>query len=555
MQTANRTMSLILLSLVATSCGEVTGLSSSSSSNSGLDNPASGFNSDITSNNITEIDLSEGAFTYSLDNTDDAVIMVVSYNEDEDQQGFQILTSESEAEAGDYLMASVNGTEDEMPDTSATEAVHESLRYMEASLSDPASGFTQLRTVEFSESQAEVEDERTFKIIQSFSDTSQYTTINAVLVYEGDHILHYIDERDYNEMSDEDLDTTVEMVEDVDQNMIPIAHELGGEPSDVDGNGRMFTVQTREVNEYSGIYNSLITGYFFAGDTFPTSSSNIAEMAAFIVNDPTGQHGVPVSNNIFFNNIFKGVILHEYQHAINFNQHYRVNNVSTEESWLNEGLSHIFEDIENIPLGSVSTSVNYARSATTSVDDFELAESGIENFSRVSTYLGDIHNVCFTCGSNLKQRGGSYLMLRYAYEQSDDGNALIRNLINGRYRGTENIKDVMFGDHTDNESFSGFLSLWGTAMLLSNTDISHLDLDEQEKYEFKGINLRAIQNDNRGTVLNGPALMTLGNSSFTAVLQGVSIGYIEVSADNIADLDNLYLNFENPNDFRAFLIQ
>ncbi|MBF0106732.1 MAG: hypothetical protein HQM16_15575 [Deltaproteobacteria bacterium] len=75
-----------------------------------------------------------------------------------------------------------------------------------------------------------------------------------------------------------------------------------------------------------------------------------------------------------------------------------------------------------------------------------MTSSGLENPARVSSYLSEVSDVCFTCGTSLRERGGSYLF-RYLYEQAelgnlpavDSGNELLSALVDTDLRDVENV--------------------------------------------------------------------------------------------------------------------
>lgn len=525
-------LALCILSLSLMQCTEVTGISTSDSNNADTqNNPDGEYDSQIVGDNITELTLTGDSQALSLDlaEGEEAVLLMVSSDENGEQHGFQLVNSESVAESGFAASMSDEPTDD-------TEEAHNLLRTSEEDLLS-WSRFANNSTG-FAAAQNSASDEKTFKIIQSFSDTSQYTELNTILIYEGDNVHLYLDERDYDSLSSDQVSQMLDKVEHFDTEVAPQEYEMFGQPSDVDDNGVEYIVATREVNEYYNTLGSFVTGYFYAGDTFASDinpGSNEAEVVFTIVPDADGTHGAYVSDTIYFENIFEGVIAHEVQHCINFNERYLQNNASIELPALNEFLSHLAEDMLN-----------------------NMDSTGNENYSRIASGLSNLQNIDIFGGTALAQRGIGYLLIRYFYEQAEkshfenvaDGQALIRGLLTSPHRGVDNLKYVLFGDVTADSEFAEWLSRFAITLYLSDTDLSDGDY-----YQMEGLSLRAISNDNRGTYLNGPPLIDLGSNTLTAVLDGVSMAFVTIEASDLSASGTVYLNVQDTTSLNAFLIQ
>jgi hypothetical protein len=298
------------------------------------------------------------------------------------------------------------------------------------------------------------------------------------------------------------------------------------------------------VNKLGGSSGGIVTGFFYAIDLFDTSQySNSNEMEVFytFVPDPSGEYGSTVSKDFALTNILPGVLPHEFQHMINFNQHYFVNAGSSESGWLNEGLSHLAEDLYSLDGNDYMTA------------------SGLENPARVGSYLSSISNICFTCGTSLSQRGGSYLYLRYLYEQAENGeipgalsgSELIGNLLNTNRRGIDNVIYAAFGSSGTDEDFKATLGLFSLAIYLSNSGLS-----DDERLNFGGINLRGLQDDNRGTVLTGPQVQNVSTLPFTDTLTGTAVTYMKISGASLTESGGvLDLGFVDSADFSGFAIR
>ena len=332
--------------------------------------------------------------------TERYVLAIYNYNSEGSTEAYQV----GNLNAGTNIAALL--TSPQALTNDVTEDFHQQLREMEADLDEAAylGGEGSSGSLKFATTDPEVGSTRTLKVLTSFSSGSQYANVTAALRYKSSDFLVYVDARDDGAISDSELQSLMDPFQGVVSSERTI---FGGNESDVDNNGRFVIFLTREVNKLGGSAGGIITGFFYAVDLFSTSTypqSNEMEIFYTYIPDPSGQHGTAISKSFSLSNILPSVVPHEFQHMINFNMHFFENNGPAEKSFLNEALSHLAEDIY-----SLNTS-NY------------MEETGIENPARVSGYLDQIDTLCFSCGSSLYQRGGSYLFIRYLYEQAEKGN-------------------------------------------------------------------------------------------------------------------------------------
>jgi len=501
---------LIVLGLVfgLMSCGGAqfdSDAASSSSSGSTTSNVLAGSINTLNTTNASDVSITFD----SLTDDEEVLMMLYSYDEETTSTGFQLGTSDSSLSSS-YLMNDFEATD-------TADDFNEALRQLERDIDDNALAATRSANMQYAVKYAAVGSQKNFKVITSTSSTSNYNTVTATLRHSTSDYEFYVDNRNASAISDADLEDLANgfSADDV--------RTLFGNESDVDANGKFAVLFTQEVNELGASSGGLITGFFYAVDLFDSSSysaSNEMEVYYTLVPDPNGDLGTAVSEDFCFSNVYPSVLPHEFQHMISFNQHFFMNGGSSEESWLNEALSHLAEDIINID-----------------ANDY-MAETSLENPSRVSSYLNNIDSLCFSCGSNLYQRGGSYLFVRYLYEQAELGNiaavtngaALIELLLNTDETGVDNIKTALFGEDATEAEFKDIVGKFSLAVYFSNTGNQTDDI-----YNFQGINLRALQNDGRGTVLNGPSIQTVTSLPFTDTLSGVGITYLSITGAEIND--------------------
>src|SRR5690606_30901546 len=142
-----------------------------------------------------------------------------------------------------------------------------------------------------------------------------------------------------------------------DELVYPTVVENFGEPTDIDGNGRILIVFTSAVNQMTGPEETeYVAGFFYARDLFPKSrtpplgscaASNSAELIYMMTPDPGGAIHRNVRPKRFVAERTPSVLGHELQHLVSASRRLRVVGTGdwNEEFWLNEGLSHIAEEL------------------------------------------------------------------------------------------------------------------------------------------------------------------------------------------------------------------
>lgn len=501
----------------------------------------------VVGGRIEELTLDGDELELNLNIRDDesAVLLLVGLDSAGATQGFQLGTgtdgSQNLSHASSKRM--LRNIVPEIGD--ATEFIHDELRELENKIpqkTEPAQPLRRRFATKSAaqKSQAAVQS-RSFKVLNSFSANDEYVTVTAERAYQGSNFDIYVDERDFDAFPLDELAAVAGTFDD----RVPDERDLFGNESDVDGDGKFSVLLTREINALGESYGGLITGYFYALDLFDAAiypASNESEIIYALVPNPDGALGeIKVSYELLMNNILPGVLPHEFQHMANFNAHRLVNSTGTEASWLNEGLSHLAEDIYGID------------------ESGYLPSSGIENPSRVANYLNNVDKTCFTCGSTLAQRGGAYLFLRYLYEQADrgrltgaqDGMSFLWNLTDGLHRDIRNVANAIDGDPNGIPAFQEALASFGLTLYLSGSDQDHDD-----DFEISGLNLRSFQDDNRGTVLNGPAILNADDLPLVETLSGYSLAYVQISGASLNSSNGkLDLKVADGDKFKAYLIQ
>jgi hypothetical protein len=230
-----------------------------------------------------------------------------------------------------------------------------------------------------------------------------------------------------------------------------------GGPTDLDTNERVVAFYTRAVNELSPPASSVVTlGYFTSRDLFSSAPascprSNEGEMFYMLVPDPTGAVNSNVRTVPFVRGSTVGTMAHELQHLINASRRVYFESAGLEEVWLNEGLSHIGEELifyrtavglaprANIVVGMLNTGPNASRRVVA----FNTYANA--NFGRLRGWLqrpdtaGPVKN-----NDGLATRGATWAFLRYAADRRNGDDATLwYDLVNTPNTGTANLQDVL----------------------------------------------------------------------------------------------------------------
>jgi len=253
-----------------------------------------------------------------------------------------------------------------------------------------------------------------------------------------------------------------------DSSVWPTMVQNFGEPQDIDANQRVVIFFTRAVNELTPRNQEwYVGGFFFARDLFPRTAapgfeacpaSNNAELMYMLVPDPQGvvNGNVRLKERELRSTV--AVIAHEFQHLINASRRLYVVRAGganwNEETWLNEGLSHIAEELMAYATSPLSPRQN--------IDGDRLAASQAEqtaffnfqgsNVTRLASYLENPDTASMIGPDGLATRGAAWHFLRYAADRrvgTSSEAALWRGLIDSNTTGIANLRSTFGGEPLD----------------------------------------------------------------------------------------------------------
>ncbi len=261
-----------------------------------------------------------------------------------------------------------------------------------------------------------------------------------------------------------------------------------GAATDIDGNERVAILFTPGVNVIPAPAGARVGGISTARDLFPVSTcpaSNEGEMFYMPVPDPDKTIN---GNYAIKSDIARPVLstlVHEFQHLINDGRRIYVNNASSaEEVWLNEGLSHIAEELlyyrisGNSPRSNVDeTLVESSQAQAGALNTYER-----NNLLRLGIYLGQPErNSPFSQVDGLEMRGAIWQLLRYS---ADRKGGVEQNtwtaLVNTRLVGQINFNSV-FGD------IITMTRDWAVAQFVDDAGFSVPTEDTNPSWNFRGV--------------------------------------------------------------------
>jgi hypothetical protein len=282
---------------------------------------------------------------------------------------------------------------------------------------------------------------------------------------------------------------------------------------------------TTGVNLIPGPAGAFVGGLFtardlIAYDTDPNLGclgSNEAEMFYMPVPDPDSTLNRNYKSKATLARFVPGTLVHEFQHLINAGRRIYVNDApSFEQVWLNEGLSHIAEELlYYVKTGTASRrNLNLEAVRAVGVDPFNAYMA--QNFSRLLDYLDAPSAFSpFSLVDGLETRGSIWQLLRYAADQKGgDERALWQALVNTKTSGQANFSAV-FGNIID------YARDWAVAQFVDD-----IDLNVPARYTNPSWNFRSIVPGFGLTRYPIATSQLIGGASLPLSLVGGGVAYV-----------------------------
>jgi hypothetical protein len=346
------------------------------------------------------------------------------------------------------------------------------------------------------------------KLGGDINNPDDFDEINAVLRFQGDNVLIYVDDRT------PPADLTEAMIQEIgnrfDDSIFPTDVTAFGNVSDVDGDGRLIFLMSPTVNALNTQeivdQDAFIGGFFFGLDLLPAAlfpTSNEAEIFYAPIPDPDMDWSPAVFPINGFVDSVSATAAHEVEHMISANEHILVRLGQAEDVWLDEGLAHYAETINNFNL---------------------------QNRLRSALFL-EIPSDAILVGTNapgddsLSRRGGAWLLVMYLVDRF--GSGIVSDMVQTSFIGIPNVEQAA------NTSFPFLSHQFYTALVLDGQGITN-----DPNFNFSNLNIRneyALAAPGFDPPL-GPFLdmmvkvLTVNGSTMSEIIRGTGAGYYDIGA-------------------------
>lgn len=349
----------------------------------------------------------------------------------------------------------------------------------------------------------QVGDRRDFDVLNR---DREFERITAEVVFVGEHAVMYRDlDTPEGGLTSGDFEA---MAGDFDDFIHPEITGVFGSVSDLDQNQRVVILFTPVVNRLTDEGSEgFVGGFFFGLDLLPErEGSNGGEVFYTLVADPDGDFGDARSPELI-RRVVPGVLAHEFQHMVNFNQRALVRSGDfTDALWVSEGMALMAEDV-------VGEAFQEAGDSSKAV----LYQAG--NWARAQRYLenpGGASLVATQGQGSLEERGSWWLFFRYLRGRRGS-NVVLTELTQTTRTGVSNVEAVTDGD------WASLVADWSAAIVLDDQGVPVPD-----RLQFADLALReTIERLEDGWPLSPPVL---GGSDFlrSGGLQASSPAYFEL---------------------------
>ena len=323
----------------------------------------------------------------------------------------------------------------------------------------------------------------------------------------------------------------------------PLDVENFGAPTDIGGYGRVILFFTSAVNQLTPQNAGyVIGGFFFSRDLYPKTArnglpgcggSNEAEMFYLLVPDPNGTINGNRRAAVDVTRLNLATLAHEFQHLINASRRLYVNTnaAPNEETWLDEGLSHVAEELLYYRVSGFNSRSNlgYSNVSANTTQSTNFSSFMIQNFGRLYERLRNPELTSpYASDDSLSTRGATWSFLRYAAGRQPTLAAeapFLRSIANSTTSGIANLANAMPGGQ-----LATFLNDWSVATLVDDyPQLPQTLLDDRYKFpswNFRSIypNLRIGSSSTLGTYPLSTRLMK-NNTSQRLNLAGGGAGY------------------------------
>jgi hypothetical protein len=195
--------------------------------------------------------------------------------------------------------------------------------------------------------------------------------------------------------------------------------------------------------------------------------------------DPNGEVNGNVRSTSFVLERTFSVLAHEFQHLINDSRRLYVNDALVwEDSWLNEGLSHIAEELAFYAASGLAPGQNLGASLL-AAQSFK--RYNLDNLDRYIRYLrAPEENSLLGNVDQLATRGAAWAFLRYVADRdAGDDMAMWTRLVNSTSLGLTNLEQVLGANPRD------WMHDWQVSVFTDDAGFAIADRYTQPSWNFR----------------------------------------------------------------------
>lgn len=245
----------------------------------------------------------------------------------------------------------------------------------------------------------ELGDTTTFEVYNG----ARYVDIDAEAIAVTDELVVWEDTTTDNEFGSVDEDLMAEVIDQLEQIVLPRERELFGDESDVDGDGKLWVLMSYTVNQYGAA--AYVTWCDIGVTEGCYGYGHDHEIVYLGYNDPDDSHASADG--------ITETVAHELAHLI-YAYHKVLLNGATgldENIYVTEGTSALAQDLTGFNNGNQYVwAAAIDMSETYGSDDYSIQAVSLNDLFRGSTYYDQARDGAL--------RGGGYLFLRYLFEQA-----------------------------------------------------------------------------------------------------------------------------------------
>ncbi|MBI1810044.1 MAG: hypothetical protein HYR75_09125, partial [Gemmatimonadetes bacterium] len=298
---------------------------------------------------------------------------------------------------------------------------------------------------------------RTFHVVANLTG-SQFKDVTARLRYAGSHVVFYVDSAGAG-FTDAQY---AELGRLFDNDLYEIDASAFGAESDIDGNGRVVALFTPVVNAMVPASEcnaqGFVTGFFYGPDLLPSfPHSNAGEIFYSFIPDTNATYSCK-HTPAYVKSVLPATFIHELQHLISYSQHVVTRGGQEEETWLNEGLSHVAEELGAqyymrrfpYPTGRSNLEQIYPDSAGPFITNDLLNAYLYLSTPRAAS------GTSYKAEGSAMERGATWLFLRWLRQQKGDG--VLARLVQTSLTGLANVETQ------SGERFGSLFGDWSIAL-------------------------------------------------------------------------------------------